>query len=87
METFDIAVAEGWTQGELVFKEHRLDALLAEANRYSTTKLTLADPALAEISVSGVFRAGNQDALVSALERGWGLHARRVGPDEIRLHR
>lgn len=87
VETFDIAVAEGWTQGELVFKEHRLDALLAEANRYSTTKLTLADPALAEITVSGVFRAGNQDALASALERGWGLHARRVGPDEISLHR
>lgn len=87
VEAFDMAVAEGWTQGELVFKEHRLDALLAEANRYSTTKLTLADPALAAITVSGVFRAGNQDALVSALERGWGLHASRVGPDEIRLHR
>ena len=87
VEAFDIAVAEGWTQGELVFREHRLDALLEEANRYSTTKLTLADPRLAEITVSGVFRAGNQDALVSALERGWGLHARRVGPDEISLHR
>ncbi|KGM54860.1 hypothetical protein N800_02005 [Lysobacter daejeonensis GH1-9] len=87
VEALDIAVAEGWTQGELVFKEHRLDALLAEANRYSTTKLTLADPTLAEITVSGVFRAGNQDALVSALERGWGLHARRIGPDEISLHR
>lgn len=87
VRTFDIAAAEGWTQGELVFKEHRLDSLLAEANRYSTTQLTLADPALAEITVSGVFRAGNQDALVSALERGWGLRAQRVGPDEIRLHR
>lgn len=87
VQAFDIAVAEAWPQGELVFKEHRLDTLLAVANRYSRTQLTLADPALAEITVSGVFRAGNQDALVSALERGWGLHARRVGPDEIRLHR
>lgn len=87
VEAFDISVAEGWTQGELVFKEHRLDSLLAEANRYSKTKLTLADPALADITVSGVFRAGNQDALVSALERGWGLRAQRVGPDEIRLYR
>ncbi|TWI11916.1 FecR family protein [Aerolutibacter ruishenii] len=87
VQAFDIAVAEGWTQGELVFKGHRLDALLREANRYSRTRLTLADPALAEITVSGVFRAGNQEALVSALERGWGLHAQRVGPDEIRLSR
>jgi transmembrane sensor len=87
VQAFDIAVAEGWAQGELVFKEHRLDTLLAEANRYSRTQLTLADPALAEITVSGVFRAGNQDALVSALERGWGLHGQRVGPNEIRLHR
>lgn len=88
VQAFDIAVAEGWTQGELVFKQHRLDALLAEANRYSRTKLILADdPGLAEITVSGVFRAGNQDALVLALERGWGLHAKRVGPDEIHLYR
>lgn len=87
VQAFDIAVAEGWAQGDLVFKEHRLDTLLAEANRYSRTQLTLADPALAEITVSGVFRAGNQDALVLALERGWGLRAERVGPDEIRLYR
>ena len=87
VQALDIAVAEGWTEGELVFKQHRLDALLAEANRYSRIKLTLADPALAEITVSGVFRAGNQDALVLALERGWGLHSRRVGPNEIHLYR
>lgn len=86
VQTLDMAVAEGWTQGELVFKEQRLDALLAEANRYSDTKLTLADPALAEITISGVFRAGNQQALVSALERGWGLRAERLGEGEIRLH-
>lgn len=85
VQPFDIAVAEGWTQGELVFKERRLDALLAEANRYSRTKLTLADPALADLTISGVFRAGNQEALVSALERGWGLRAERVGDGEIRL--
>lgn len=87
VRAFDVTVAEGWAQGELVFKEHRLDTLLAEANRYSSTKLVLADPALADITVSGVFRAGNQDALVSALERGWGLQARRVGQNEIRLSR
>lgn len=87
VQAFDIAVAEGWAQGELVFKERRLDALLAEANRYSQTKLILADPALADITVSGVFRAGNQEALVSALERGWGLRAERRGNNEISLHR
>lgn len=82
----DPDVAHGWTRGELVFKGRRLDDLLAESNRYSEVSLTLADQDLAAIAVSGVFRAGNQEALVSALERGWGLRAERVGEHEIRLH-
>lgn len=82
----DLAVAQAWPRGDLVFKQRRLDELLAEMNRYSPVQLRLADPALGALTVSGVFHAGDQDALVAALEQGWSLRAERVGEREIVLH-
>ncbi|MFC5568502.1 FecR family protein [Lysobacter yangpyeongensis] len=86
-QPFDLAVARAWTQGDLVFKERRLDQLIAEMNRYSATPLRLADPALGALTVSGVFHIDDQAALVAALEQGWGLKARRGGNGEIVLHK
>ena len=45
----------------------------------------LAEPALGEIRVSGVFHMHDQAALVAALERGWALRARRVEGGDIVL--
>jgi len=83
----DLASARAWPQGDLVFKQRRLDELLAEMNRYSKQQVRLADPSLGGLTVSGVFHAGDQDALVAVLERGWSLRAERRGADEIVLHR
>jgi len=83
----DVVNARAWPQGDLVFKQRRLDELLAEMNRYSKQQVRLADPALGGLTVSGVFHAGDQDALVAVLERGWSLRAERRGADEIVLHR
>jgi len=86
-QVLDLAVAEAWPRGDLVFKERRLDQLLAEMNRYSQTQLRLADPQLGVLTVSGVFHIDDQQALVTALERGWSLRAERLGEHEIVLHR
>ena len=83
----DVTSARAWPQGDLVFRERRLDELLIEMNRYSKQQVRLADPALGGLVVSGVFHAGDQDALVAVLERGWSLRAERRGADEIVLHR
>ncbi|WP_342315162.1 FecR domain-containing protein [Lysobacter sp. FW306-1B-D06B] len=82
----DVVAARAWPQGDLVFKQRRLDELLAEMNRYSKQQVRLADPALGALTVSGVFHAGDQDALVAVLERGWSLRAERKGAEEIVLH-
>ncbi|GAA5076601.1 FecR family protein [Lysobacter panacisoli] len=82
----DVAMARAWPQGDLVFQQRRLDELLSEMNRYSSRQIRLADPALGELRVSGVFHAGDQEALVAVLERGWPLRAVRSSDDEIVLH-
>ena len=82
----DVAAARAWPQGDLVFRQRRLDELLSEMNRYSARQVRLADPELGALTVSGVFHAGDQEALVAALERGWPVRAVRTGEDEIVLH-
>lgn len=82
----DLDAAHGWTRGELVFKNRPLADLVAEMNRYSNTRIRLAEPGLDAIAVSGVFHAGDQTALIQALERGWSLRAQRVSERDILLH-
>lgn len=84
----ELAGIRGWTEGNLVVREWSLDALVAEMNRYSDTKLRLGDPALADIPISGVFKAGDQQSFALALEYGWSIHAdQRSANGEIVLSR
>ena len=82
----DTQAALAWGQGELVFRQRRLDSLLAEMNRYSNTKLLLGDQRLADLRISGSFHAGDQQALVKALDAGWGLRAVTTGNNELTLY-
>ncbi|UZW62192.1 FecR family protein [Lysobacter enzymogenes] len=86
-QSIDRDAAEAWTRGRLVFDEKPLAELLAEVNRYSRDRLVLANPQLGEIRISGAFAVDDRPALVLALQRGWGLQAKRTGRDETTLYR
>ncbi len=77
---------EGWTRGELVFRQASLSEVVAEMNRYTPVKLRLADPTLNEIRLSGVFYGNDQDSLVDVLQGMWPLRAEHKD-DEILIHR
>lgn len=81
----DLDVVSGWTRGVLTFKDRRLGDLLDEMNRYSETKIRIADPALSSLVVSGVFRTGDQSSLLQALRAGWSIRSRHVSDREIEL--
>jgi transmembrane sensor len=57
-----------WRTGYLVFHEISLGEAAAEFNRYNARQIVIEDPALADIRLSGKFRAGNLDAFVRLLE-------------------
>ncbi|MGO4703120.1 FecR family protein [Dyella sp. 2RAB6] len=82
----DTQAVLAWGQGELVFRQRRLDSLLLEMNRYSDTKLLLGDQRLADLRISGSFHAGDQQALVKALDAGWDLRAVTTGNNELTLY-
>ena len=81
----DLRVANGWTHGDLIFRNRRLAELVVEMNRYSNTKLRLGDAVLDGMPVSGVFHAGDQLSLAQALHSGWSLRVEQVSPREIVL--
>ena len=54
----DLESVTSWTSGKLVFLDMKLVDAIAEVNRYTKTPLILADAALADLRISGVFYAG-----------------------------
>lgn len=82
----DLEVVQGWTYGDLVFKEWRLADLVAEMNRYSTVRLRIADRGLDDLLISGRFHAGDHRALLRVLEGGWPVESRAAGGEITLRH-
>ncbi|MGH8291136.1 MAG: FecR family protein [Steroidobacteraceae bacterium] len=73
-----------WEHGLLVFKDEPLDVVVARMNRYANEPLIIGDAAAARFRISGVFRAGDTNALVQGLTAAFGIEARQ-GHDGISL--
>lgn len=84
---FDPAAAAGWTEGRLVFRALPLPQVVAELNRYTVDQLRLADDALDEIRVNGVFDAGNTAGILAALQHAYPIQAEHISPGETILSR
>jgi len=63
----------GWRQGKLMFDGEMLGDVVPEINRYSTRKVVLADPELANLPVSGKFHAGSSDSFAAAVSNYYDL--------------
>jgi transmembrane sensor len=64
----DTARLTSWRNGRLVFDGERLGDVIAEMNRYSREKLAIADSALEDKKVSGVFESTGGAGFAKALE-------------------
>lgn len=62
-----------WTSGMLVFEDAPLDRVLAAANRYSRRKVSIDDPALGALRVTGTFHSDRPDELAATLAQAFGL--------------
>jgi transmembrane sensor len=66
-----------WETGLLVFEDEPLELAVDRMNRYAKRPLVIADPSVASLRISGVFRAGDTDALVEGLAAAFGVEARQ----------
>lgn len=69
VRTIDPAQVDGWVDGWLRFRDATLGEVVAEANRYSVRKLSLADPALAHLRLHGNFHVGDTASIAAAVEQ------------------
>ncbi len=67
-----------WPMGMLEFDNARLASALAEANRYSRNKISLAEPHLGDLRVTGAFRAGDMTALAASIAAAFRLRVERT---------
>ncbi|MGR4893563.1 FecR family protein [Sphingopyxis sp. LARHCG72] len=81
----DAARATSWVSGMLDFDRAPLSDVVGELNRYAPQRIILADPGLAAIPVSGLFRAGDQDRFVETLVATGRARVARRTDDSIEL--
>lgn len=65
-----------WEAGQLVFEDEPLELVVERMNRYSQKPMKVGDAAAAQVRVSGVFTAGDTDALVQGLAAAFAVKAR-----------
>jgi transmembrane sensor len=66
-----------WQTNRILFSDKRLASAIAEYNRYTTMPIVLEAPEFADRKVHGIFRIGDEEAFIGALERALPLRAKR----------
>ena len=79
----DVRQAVSWRTGRLAFSDEPLGEVIEEINRYSNRKVVLADPSLAELRVSGAFRAGSVGSFATAMETAFPVSAESRGNEIV----
>jgi transmembrane sensor len=67
--TVDVREITAWTHPMLKFSDEPLRDVIAEFNRYNTTRLVLNDDELGAVRVSGVFSAADIDSFLAYLDQ------------------
>jgi transmembrane sensor len=72
-----------WREGAIVFDGEPLVQAIAELNRYSDTRLVVADPGIYDLRVGGRFRTGDVDGFLKALTKAFPVSTRRASDNLI----
>lgn len=86
VEDTNIEKTNAWRDGKVFLEGDSLVAAVARMNRYSRIELTVADEALVDLRLSGVFNAGDTDAFIEAVEAYFPIEARRMSASRIEFH-
>jgi transmembrane sensor len=71
----DLERIRAWRANRILFSDKPLSDAIDEYNRYTAKPIILAAPNLKDRRVHGIFRVGDEDAFVHALERALPLRA------------
>lgn len=80
----DVERATAWQSGKLFFDNEPLESAVERVNRYSKLQIEVS-PAVADMRVSGVFKAGDAEAFVEAVSAYFPVQVERSGASAIYL--
>jgi transmembrane sensor len=84
----DVNQAILWRDGRVAFNDVPLTEAIAEMNRYAPDTVVVADPTMVRLHVNGVFRTGETNAFVHALEEYFPVKAeQQPGGDTLLVWR
>lgn len=64
----DVQRATAWTQGNIAFENQSIAAVAAEFNRYNNLQISVIDPRIATLPISGTFDAHDVSTFVAFLD-------------------
>jgi transmembrane sensor len=85
--TADIPMTTAWQRGKLIFQDKPLGDVLTELNHYHRGYFVIADPAIGERRVNGVFNTNNPVAALNTIEQSLHFHSKRLSHFLVLLHR
>jgi len=85
MQSQDIAVLTAWRQGQLIFRNRRLDDVLAELSRYHNKRIRLQNTTLRSLRVSGTFHTDELNSTLDAIAAIAPVKIDKLGQGEIVL--
>jgi transmembrane sensor len=71
----DVSVATAWQSGRLSFDDEPLRYVVEVVNRYSAKQIVIADPAIADLQVSGTVLGDHIDGWVASLKTAFGVRS------------
>ncbi|MGH7943737.1 MAG: FecR family protein [Opitutaceae bacterium] len=83
----EIAERLAWRSPRLEFTGTPLIEAIKFMNEHNRVQIVIDDASIAQVQVSGLFRADRADGFVEALETGFGIKAERRGHNDIVLRR
>lgn len=81
----EIIAQLSWRQGNLIFRGETLEDALVEINRYTSVQFEISDESIKQERIAGLFKAGDVDGLLAALEQNFNIQNQRIGPHKVRL--
>lgn len=78
VQTTDVQRTLAWRQGQMVFVQATLSEVVEQINRYRPGRLIITDEQLKSRPITAVFSVHKLDDAVAALERTFGIRARRL---------
>lgn len=82
----EIATSLSWRQGNLVFRGETLEQAVREINRYTPVQFEIGDDLIKQERIAGLFKAGDVDGLLAALEQNFHIGHERINHNKIRLY-